>query len=180
MTKSIRTPAIPTIVALPVFPADDVVGRVQAASLAGELRVVLSGARLEPSDDATTTAQHAPAPETVPAPASDIPLGVLLEALRIKMYNENLSDLNIYGMLFEDRLAGTLYSMQDIQDFHLPDLLQVLKIKMFNESISDQAVYDQLFEDRLESPMQAAAPPDAAPVSFGARLRSRIRRIVGR
>lgn len=180
MTNAIRPPANLKIVSLPVFPADDVVGRVQAASLAGEMRVVLTGARIDPpiADEIVQQIQAEIPTEIVEKPASDIPLGVLLEAVRIKMYNENLSDLSIYDMLFEKRLNGVLFNMQDIQDFSLPDLLQVLKIKMFNESISDQTVYDQLFEARLVAAGQDV-PPQPAPRAFKTRLRNWIRRKVG-
>lgn len=126
------------VVTLPVFPAADPIGRLQAAALAGEISIVLPAAK---------SAQNAaPAPSAAP----DQPLEEIIEVLKIKMFDHQVSDQTVYELLFDKRLENQSQPDAEMLKLSLGEILEVLKIKMFNEKLPDQMVYDLLFENRLE------------------------------
>lgn len=86
------------LITVPIFTGHDPVGQVMALAVAGQrdMNISVRGERV-----LEVEVERMPALEQV---SQDLSLKQLVEMLKIKMYNESISDQTVYDVLFEDRL----------------------------------------------------------------------------
>jgi len=86
------------LITVPVFTGHDPVSQVMALSVAGQrdMNISVRGERV-----LEVEVERIPSLEQV---SRDLTLEQLVEILKVKMYNESISDQAVYDVLFEDRL----------------------------------------------------------------------------
>lgn len=98
VTQQAKPKAEEKLITVPVFTGHDPVSQVMALSVAGQrdMNISVRGERV-----VEVEVERMPSLESI---SRDLSLKQLTEILKVKMYNEAISDQTVYDVLFEDRL----------------------------------------------------------------------------